>query len=152
MRQMSGLMRPARVLIDGVPLGERYAALGLDTESLSVTTAPSLAAATAPIAILLGVETADSLTTRWLLRSERTRSFSLLPSVGTSMIHAYTTELNAELRMPDGAQASVRTGTVTFSEGRATPDETVLSVRDSGVDEILEAAVAWLTVAGACGG
>ena len=68
------------------------------------------------------------------------------------MMHAYTTELNVELRMADGAQASVRTGTVTFSEGKATPDETVLPVRDSGVDEILEVAIAWLTVAGACGG
>ena len=67
-------------------------------------------------------------------------------------MHAYTPQLNVGLCMPDGAQASVRTGTVTFSEGRATSDETVLPVSDSGVDEILEAAIVWLTVAGACGG
>ncbi len=129
-----------QVLVGGVPLRQLYEAADFDTAGLEIDAGP-IEAGPQAIALLVSVESAASFSALWLAAQDGTRIFGELPSVGHSMINAVG--LTAVLVLPDGAQASVVSARID-GDDRLQPAEVVLSIPDSGTDEVLQAALKWL--------
>ena len=141
--------RSGEAFIGGVRAEERYEAEGLDSSGLSLSAPYEPVIPEAPVAVLLGVETAYSLLVVALDVRNHVRTFGAIPSVGSSTLNLIGTR--SVKRMADGAEASIQS--VAEAADAVTgirPDEVVLDVPDA-TDETMAAALAWLAGDFGCG-
>lgn len=140
--------RAGQVFVGGDPAEVVYAAEGIETAGLSLEDPYIPANRDAPVAVLFGVETAHSLLVVALDAREGVRTFGHIPSVGPSTVNLIGSQTT--LRMPDGAVASI--SSIGRAIGGLRPDQVVLAVPDSGSDEVLDAAISWLSADFGCSG